>query len=273
VHGELAQLIALAAHGSVWLAGITPGPAPRLDAGNSMFRFVRRVRFELNESSRRGSTTASDVASWLQGAQDRGVERFWLCLPEPGAVSFGDDAVPERELVAFASAGRWFLLGSSPGRSEVWHALWEIGDRDGSDRGIWEVEYRGESVDERVVPPRPDISASAQRLVAALQKVEAFARTKELTRWADWFAKARRAGAGDLELPPSDILPARGFSDVATRVLDMAMYAWVFGGMGSWNDLAFRSREQEDEYERVSAELYSAVLEALVAGVNSELEH
>jgi hypothetical protein len=42
--------------------------------------------------------------------------------------------------------------------------------------------------------------------------------------------------------------------------------------MGSWNELAFAAREEEDEYNRLSETLYSAVLAAFVAAVNAELE-
>jgi hypothetical protein len=187
----------------------------------------------------------------------------------------GDHALPDRELVAFAGAGDWFLLGTSRKRPpEVWRASWVIGEKEAGDRGIWEVEHRGESVDAGIVPPRSDVSASKQRLTWALSSAEAFAHTQELRRWADWFTEARRLGATDGRPPSlSDILPVRGFSKAARQLLAMAMRSWVFGGMGSWNDLAFTSRQQEEEYERVSAELYSAVLGALVAAVNSELEH
>jgi hypothetical protein len=274
VHGELAQLVALAAHGSVWLAGIAGGPAPRLDADNVMFKYVRRVRFELEQPSFPGAV-ASDVAGWLYGARARGIDRFWLCIPKPGVVSVGDHTIPDRDLVAFAGAGNWFVLGTSRKNSaEVWHASWTVREREPGDRGVWEVVYHGESADDGVLPPRPAMSISKQRLTVALDNAEAFARSQELGRWADWFAEARLLDASNDE-PPflSDMLPARGFSKSARRLLAMATSSWVFGGMGSWNDLAFSSREDEEEYERVSAELYSAVLGALVAGVNSELEH
>ena len=52
----------------------------------------------------------------------------------------------------------------------------------------------------------------------------------------------------------------------------MATRAWVFGGMGSWNDLVFAARTEEDEYNRLSAKLYLAVLGAFVAAVNADLE-
>jgi hypothetical protein len=67
------------------------------------------------------------------------------------------------------------------------------------------------------------------------------------------------------------MLPPRGFSESARRLLATAARSWVFGGMGTWNDLTFDGSEEE-AYEEVSAELYDAVLGAFVAAANSELD-
>jgi len=275
VHGELAQVIALAAHGSVWLAGIATGPPPQLVADNSTFQYVRRVRFELRRSSLRRGTMASDVGGWLQDAREREIDRFWLSIPEPGFVSTDGEAIPDRMLVAFAGAGQWFLLGTSTERSrELWRASWTVGDEDAPDQRIWDVEYRGELLDNAVVPRQPDISASARGLTVALEEVETFARGQQLDDWADWFADARLLGEAEDPQPPyhPDMLPVLGFAKPARQLLAMAARAWVFGGMGSWNDLAYATREKEDEYKRLSAKLYSAVLGAFVAAVNADLE-
>lgn len=274
MQGELAQVIALAAHRSAWLGGITAGPPPRLESGNSTFQYVRRVRFELRRSSFRPATSASDVGGWLEGARERGIDRLWLSIPEPGVVTTDGHEVPDRMLVAFAGAGLWFLVGSSRDEPrELWRASWAVGDQEAPDQRIWDVEYRGEPLADAGVPIRPDVSASAQRLIRALEEIEVFARDQRLNEWADWFADSRRlAEVEDPQAPyHPDMLPSLGFEKPARRVLAMAARAWVFGGMGSWNDLVFEARTEEDEYNRLSAKLYSAVLGAFVAAVNADL--
>jgi hypothetical protein len=275
VHGELAQVIALAAHGSAWLRGITAGAPPPLENGNSTFQYVRRVRFEIRRSSFRPATSASGVGGWLEGAREREIDRFWLSIPEPGAVTTDGHEVPDRMLVAFAGAGRWFLVGTSRDQSrELWRASWAVGDEEAPDQRIWDVEYRGEPSADAGSPLRPEISASAERLIGALEEIEVFARDQRLGDWADWFADARRLGAAEHPQAPyhPDMLPALGFAKPARQLLAMATRAWVFGGMGSWNDLGFEARTQEDEYNRLSAKLYSSVLGAFVAAVNADLE-
>ena len=274
MHGELAQVIALAAHGSAWLAGLTGGPPPRLENSNSTFQYVRRVRFELRRSSLRAVTGASDVGAWLEEAREREIDRIWLSIPEPGVATSAHD-VPERMLVAFAGAGEWFLVGTSRDEQrELWRASWAVGDKDAPDQRIWDVEYRGDLLAGAGVPSRPDVSASSQRLMRALEEVEVFARGERLHEWADWFADSRQLAEAEDPQPPyhADMLPGVGFAPPARRLLAVATRAWVFGGMGSWNDLGFEARAREDEYNRLSATLYSAVLGAFVAAVNADLD-
>jgi hypothetical protein len=47
--------------------------------------------------------------------------------------------------------------------------------------------------------------------------------------------------------------------------------AFVFGGMGSWNDCGFDDRKLQAQYEQVTKKLYVAVMDALVSGVNDGL--
>lgn len=272
MHGELAEVVALAAHGSVWLSGVLPGSPPPLDTTNSTFQYVRRVRFEFCSSTLQGAATAPDVGAWLQGARERGIDRLWLFVPDPGVVVAAGEEVPDRMLIAFAGAGQWSLIATSAGNPrELWRGSWTVGDDEAPDRRIWDVQYRGEPLNGTIDPLRPDISTCQRGLTAALQEIEAFARIQDLGSWADWFAAAREINQA--EDPPyhPDMLPDVGYPKSAKQLLAMATRGWVFGGMGSWNDLVFSTQEDEDEYERLSAALYSAVLAAFVAAVNVEL--
>lgn len=50
----------------------------------------------------------------------------------------------------------------------------------------------------------------------------------------------------------------------------MAAQAWVFGGMGSWNDLGFSDADSHHRYQEVTRRLYDGVLRAFVATVNQD---
>jgi hypothetical protein len=246
-----------------------------LDAGNSTFRYVHRVRFELRDPFASRPREASDVAAWLYGAAERGIDRFWLRAPTPGDANLTDEGIPDRVLAAFAGGGRWQLCGTSREQIvEIWSPSWTIRNQGEPDQRIWEVDYHREPQDATASRPRPDLTVAAARLSTVLERAELFARGEDLADWADWFSTARALGDVEDPKPPyhPDLFPARGYPRPARRLLATAARAWVFGGMGSWNDLVFGTSHAEREYDQLSAELYAAVLDAFAASVNAELE-
>jgi hypothetical protein len=55
---------------------------------------------------------------------------------------------------------------------------------------------------------------------------------------------------------------------VAKQLLGAAQHGWVFGAMGSWNDIGFQGQDGE-EYLQVSDQLYDLLNRAICAAVNS----
>jgi len=54
----------------------------------------------------------------------------------------------------------------------------------------------------------------------------------------------------------------------AACMLKAATHAWVFGGMGSWNDLGFEG-DTRKEYDRVSEGLFQVLNEAIAIAATS----
>jgi hypothetical protein len=105
--------------------------------------------------------------------------------------------------------------------------------------------------------------------VRELTAIRAFAVEQDLADWATEFGAALALrDATDAELPYPDVFPD-SHPPEARHVAAMAARAWVFGGMGSWNDLGFESTEVRARYDQLSASLYSAVLRALVDATNT----
>ena len=59
-------------------------------------------------------------------------------------------------------------------------------------------------------------------------------------------------------------------SGAARTILDACQSAWVFGGMGTWNDLAFPDEDQK-LYLRASDALFRAIIDAIVAAVGDNV--
>jgi hypothetical protein len=258
VNGELAQTMAIAAHGTAWLADRAGAPPPDLDATNSTFRFVRSVTWSIGRRDGRG------VASWLLDLREQGVDHLWVVIDDDASRGI----VPIHNAVAFAGGGTWGMRATGRAGAEVWSPSWELGDREDPEQRIWDVHLVGARSE--VAPPVPDLDAARAALVRELTAIRAFAVEQSLDDWAAEFGAALALrDAADAELPyHADIFPD-GHPPAARRLASMAARAWVFGGMGSWNDLGFESPAVRQQYDQLSASLYSAVLHALVDATNA----
>jgi hypothetical protein len=197
------------------------------------------------------------------------VDRIWLAVPD--LHSAGDDGLSWRHRAAFAGGLAAGLLTTSKSGNDLWRASWDVGDRDAPDRRIWKVAYHPVCV--ALDPQRPRVDDAAATLDAALEAAEEFASRSGSQPWDATFANARRQWA-DPNAEPSyhqDLFPDHCYSEASRRLASMAQAAWVFGGMGSWNDLGFPEPEIHNEYEQISRDLFAAVMLACVASVNADL--
>jgi hypothetical protein len=133
---------------------------------------------------------------------------------------------------------------------------------------IWRSSYLRQ--DEPALPPfDADLDGAAQALQSALEDIAAFATAAGADGWTESaFTPALELLDGKRGVDPDrSRLDFKPFvrTPLTGRVLNAAMAAWVFGGMGSWNDQAL---EPKEEYERVSGALYAAVHRAIAAAVN-----
>ena len=89
------------------------------------------------------------------------------------------------------------------------------------------------------------------------------------------FARMFRSGlqALEAERPLDDeafaqYAPRQALSLTGQQLLAATCTSWVFGGMGSWNDLRFHGPDQA-LYGSLSAKLFAVLSEAIVVGVNT----
>jgi hypothetical protein len=277
VNGELAQAAALASHGTHWLR--TGGEVPDVIAADGpAFQFAASVGFELTSGD--GQVDAfADVGAWLAGLRARGIDRLWLTLAE-GAPDTKGVAIEAHQLAAFAGGGSWFLVATGSGASEAWRGTSQVGDMQAADRRIWQIRYHGVVLDEPMQPSEPDLDGARVALIAALVDAHAFAARQaaggrsDVTMWRDTFGDALAIASAAPGGPATDeTFDDDGLSAdaplAARRLLEAASRAWVFGGMGSWNDLGFDAPDDNATYDAVSRDLYAAVLAAIVAATNA----
>jgi len=101
--------------------------------------------------------------------------------------------------------------------------------------------------------------------------MEEFARSEKLDNFAELFSRAQSRLHSD---PPfsdqyhSDLSPPELLPLAACRLIAACQDAWVFGGMGSWNDQGFDA-ETQPRYEALSERLYQLLNFAVVTAANS----
>lgn len=235
MQGPIAQALMLTCAGNAFLAGRdVSGFWP--DA--LVFKFSKSCDFRVVEGDD-DQLVAPDPFAWfdtLRGA--RGLRLHHAPRPR------GPDqalAVEERMLAGFVGGGpAWLIEVVGEGRSAIWQGFDRLGDRNDPERKIWRHTYLqvGETEpQEFAAQPLAEARADLDR---ALFEVEAIAGRMQWENWRQVFAAAR----GALSTPPpdhffrADFERYAGFDDVQQGMVAAASGASVFGGMGSWNDVA-----------------------------------
>lgn len=268
MNGPIAQMVALTCHLNARRRGIS---TPRLFPDNSTCQFCESVWFR-RPKRRLFVRTGCDVVArlpdeWMDGTVTSGFARAILSHHAGSGLPFSDRMTAG----LVGGGGRWLLSVEHEGRSDDWEAAWEVGNREAADRRIWKVVYT------QVVAPThsPSSANSPDGLITelkdALTSIEAFARDHDLGGFAESFAKAQSCLSADEPFTlvyHRDLAPDGALDLSGARLLACSQAAWVFGGMGSWNDLGFDG-EDENQYRKLSDRLFALVNQAICAGANA----
>lgn len=265
VNGELALMAALAANGGRWLRDGARGPVPELSNGNSSFQYVGSFTAQVPSwGFRRRASTVASAEEWLIALHSRAVTDLSLITDLPIGV-----LLPPHVASAFSNSGTWALLATGKEAPRIWTIRWEVGDRNAPDSRIWSLAARnwpGEGLE----APQVEVAEARNGLRAALSEIQTFAeRFDELNSWASWFTTAETLLDDPAPAAPyhRDLLPRDASLD-RRQLAAAVVQGWVFGGMGSWNDGGLLDPADQREYERVGANLYTALLVALPAAAN-----
>ena len=271
----ISQAIGLTLHGNAFLETGAIDSYKHFWPGSNEFKFCEFIRFvDISQEGQDISDNllAADPPSWFKYLRKRGIERLNF-IPAPMAMKPGQNAPPARMLVGFTnSGGRWLIEATHPGGTDYWEGKWRIGDDKREDRNIWQVFYFRLPSERKSTfqPDNPQIVR--ERLQNSLHAIHGFAEKHGLDNFAPCFERGVQALGASTPLPATyrgAVTPELNLSLQALQVWGAVMAGWVFGTMGSWNDVSFSGTDQE-EYEAVSEEHYQALLQAaaLVANWN-----
>lgn len=271
MNGTLAQILSLVSYGNRFLnsENLPENYYPE----NVAFKFCNQVNFlhlnALSETNTEETDVAADPPSWFFMLKQNGCRKLSAYYhPSEG----NPTNTPDHQLAGFVGGGgTWLIEAIYASHSEFWANRWEVTRRDDPQQNIWSVNYGRTVAQAPTIDFRPDVSATKQNLAATLTAIEAFASRQQLANWAEIFKRALNL----LESPApaqgwyEQLIDSSTYSLAALQMLYSAMSAYVFGGMGSWNDLGFELDEDNKTYDELSVQLYDQINHAFVSGINS----
>ena len=276
MQGTIAQVIAITAHGNGFLRGIVAPDTAAFYPANSTFKFCEDVKFvtlQTQGKQRQECSYAANPMEWVERLGSEGVDALRLRYVSDVEQKVGGTVVPAYQLVGFiGGGGRWLIEASKQSKVDYWEGRWEVGDRQRKDQKIWRITYGCVAQNQNALPAQTtDLENLKVHLNQELRNIAAFARAQKL----DHFAQAFERGLVCLDASKS---PGKLWHDdmvlpgllllIANQLLNAVQAGWVFGAMGSWNDLSFAGDDQK-RYEQLSAELYSLFIQAVVAATNT----
>jgi len=268
MNGPIAQLAALTCYGNAYLSG---REIPEFFPSNSTCQFCDRINFVETEPDPDGDGAQEPLAlspdEWIHELPIREVDGIRLVF---GARN--DPNISDRMSAGFVGGGQVWTMEviRDDGQSEFWSSDWNVWNQQARKKQIWRVCYRLD----RTQPSEPyksrNLAVVKTSLRESLSEIQIFSERHTQGAFTKHFSEALMA----LDDPTADvdyhrdIALAGQLNEEAESLLKASMRAWVFGGMGSWNDMGF-DQPIQTEYENVSDRLFDVVHEAIEASVTS----
>lgn len=236
--------------------------AGRFFPERSCFTFTHAIQFVDPES---GTTLAHGPAEWFDWLVRNGCTGLSMFHVDPGERS----GLRPHQTAGMVGGGWTTLIATLHGDLQhVWYNSQSVTHPDDPDDLIWSSSFRRVAIEAAGTNQVPlSVAHQREKLRAALIDIDAFAAQEKVDVWPAYFQKALRLLDDGDPLAAShhrDVFPATGYTLAAKQLLAASANAFVFGGMGSWNDLGFEARHDD-----LSAELYACIMNGVAAAINA----
>jgi hypothetical protein len=269
MNGPIAQIVALTCHANAFLRGL---PIPAFFPGNSTCQFCDWVKFVTVSKTIFGKARETPVADhpndWFQHLKTAEILGVRLsCAPQ------NNPGISDRMSSAFVGGGGSWAMEAFQERakSAFWLSRWQVWNQNAPERRIWRVDYGRVSEASPRAAGNASLELAQNRFRSALAEIHAFSEKHGCGGFTACFSRA-------METLDSDGVKRHGYHkdlvvdgvvpSLAEGLLDAAQSAWVFGGMGSWNDMGFEGDDQAD-YDRVSQQLFAVLNETIQIAANA----
>ncbi len=220
-----------------------------------VFTFAPRKGVLFNRAKKCG-----DVPGWYSVLKKRGLKRINLII------FFEQNNI---KLAGFSnSAKQGIVTEYSDGKTTFWTAEWKFD----SQKKAWSVYYK-----EFDYAEKPALTCTfadcRDKFEKTLLDIENLALTLEFEGFAKIFREAYGILTSEIEpfVPESKESAVPELPPEQLSLFLAASKADVFGAMGSWNDSPSATAEEmglQEEYERLSGDLYVSIKKAVMNAVN-----
>ena len=271
MNGPIAQLVALTCHGNAYIQGRSSG---QIFPNNSTFKFCHRIEFVSLQRILMGQTKEKVVSQtpddWFKYLKNNGAKKIRL-----NRVPQNDPKFSDRMTAGLVGGGgTWSIeVQYLNDKCETWIARWEVWNDKAPENKIWRVVYGCMSKGKTEKANPVDLVYLKKDFSQALEEIHAFSSEHDYCEgFTHCFSDALdtiKTNGKNRHGYHADLSPPKYLSLEAETLLDACQKSWVFGGMGSWNDMGFQGKDQK-EYERVSNQLFEVVNKAIIAGANDQ---
>jgi hypothetical protein len=239
---------------------------------SALLKYYKQIEFVIPRGGDEYTPVAPDPLAWFATLKKLGCRGLRL-HNAPMEQKPGIGPLEERMMVGLVGGGpRWLIEAVMPTRCEVWEGYDRLGDREDPDQRIWLCGYLMLGEAEPQNDADRDVAGATVDVRSALADIEAFARDFPGAPFAENFAGARATLEGAASTYPAiDFLDLTDLSPDARRLIAAAAEAWVFGAMGSWNDIGVDAA-QKQRYDATSEALFNALTRAVIAAANSSYQ-
>lgn len=158
----------------------------------------------------------------------------------------------------------WHIIAQKKEKCAVWKSDWK--EISGDIMAFYRLLIENADIGET---RHPSLDTTKLFLKEILTDLVNFTEKNELTNWEIIFQNSidYLNNENPDKLIQKDYLPANCYSLEAKQILTTCDQAWVFGGMGSWNDVV--RVHDYDLYRRLTANLYDTLCKSFVSAINS----
>lgn len=261
--GSLLQLMALVAHGNCYLQ--SSYLEHDFYPSNPVFQGCNAVTFVY---SGKPINQITNPTEWFSRLKQNSCQQIYLSYS-----SIQNSGLPEHIAAAFANGGgNWFIIANFNNYAVYWNEHWQINDNQAHRKKIWSVTYKEVLSNEPIFKcPKDKLSTEHQLLTDILERIERFAIKNNYHSFANFFQDGLKALTSNNPTSfnlAKGLFPNNGYSLQAKQIIVASCLSWVFGGMGSWNDIPIKEEDICD-YRKLTRELYSIINRCIEKGINS----